>query len=268
MRLHQPIGIWLLMFPCWWSIALSSTELNIKMLILFAIGSLIMRSSGCIINDIIDRDIDRKVERTKNRPLASGEITVTQALTLLAVLFLLGFVILLSLNKLAIIIGLFSVIPIVIYPFMKRITYLPQLFLAITFNWGVLIGFAAIANEIRIEALLLYIAALVWTLAYDTIYAHQDKEDDKKIGIKSTALLLQDKTKPFITVCYAAIIVLFLIIGQIIDYGALYYPFIMAATAHFAWQVVILDIDNPKSCLRVFQSNQWVGLLLFIATLA
>lgn len=237
------------------------------MLMLFAVGSLIMRSSGCIINDIIDKDIDKKVERTRNRPLASGEITVKQALILLAALLFIGLMILLSLNKLAIMIGLLSVIPIVMYPYMKRITYLPQLFLAFTFNLGVLVGFAAVTNEIRIEALLLYLAALIWTLAYDTIYAHQDKEDDKKIGIKSTALLLQDRTKLFITACYLIIIILFIIIGQIIDSGVLYYLFIMAATGHFIWQIMILDINNPKSCLRVFQSNQWLGLLLFIATL-
>lgn len=219
-----------------------------------------MRSAGCIINDIVDREFDRQVERTKLRPLASGEVSLKEAFQVLAALGAISLAVLISLPKSVFLIGLCSVPLVILYPFAKRITYLPQLVLGFTFNYGVLLGYAAVKKEIASEAFILYAALVFWTLAYDTIYAHQDKNDDIKIGVKSTALLLGNKTKFWLAIFFAALIALYLTAHSSL------YSLIAAclASAHAFWQVKTLDINNPANCLFRFKSNVILGFILFL----
>jgi 4-hydroxybenzoate polyprenyltransferase len=269
MRLHQPTGIFLLLWPCLWAIGLAdrSSIVNLSYLILFTVGAVVMRGAGCIINDMIDRDIDKKIERTKARPLASGELSIKQASVLLGLLLVTGLVVLLELSRLAILLGLIASLLVVIYPFMKRFVYWPQLILGFTFNMGALIGWATVTGTLTEEAFFLYAACLCWTLGYDTIYAHQDKKDDQKAGVKSTAVLLQDFTKPFVAFIYAAMWGLLVWVGFRLGYGFLFYALMLPAAALLAWQVYRVDLDNPRDCMRIFKSNTILGAVVFGAIL-
>lgn len=271
MRLHQPTGIFLLLWPCLWSLAFSygnSFDLQyLYYLGLFATGAIIMRSSGCVINDIIDRKIDAEVERTKTRPLASGELRLWQAIVLLVILLSIGLAILLTLNWLTIQIGIGAVIMISLYPLMKRITYWPQAFLAITFNLGAIMAWTAINNEITITPILIYFSCILWTLGYDTIYAHQDKSYDEKIGIKSTALKFKNNTKIYLTLFYGTLILLLLYIGILNNYGILYKAIIILALTQLFWQVCTVNLDSPGDCMKKFKSNTYFGAIVFFSIL-
>ncbi len=270
MRLHKPTGIWLLLWPCWWSIGMASTRPypDIKYIALFAFGAIVMRGAGCVMNDIIDRDIDRNVARTKTRPLASGALSVREALWLLAVLLAFGFIILLELPPLAILLGIASLAPVAAYPYMKRIFAWPQLFLGFTFNMGALVAWSAAANSLNIAALVLYAACICWTLGYDTIYAHQDKMDDEKLGVKSTAVALKEHTRIMVSLFYLAMIILLMLAGTLQGIGGFFYYSLIPAALHLAWQVKTVKLEDPKSCFRKFRSNGWFGWIIFAGILA
>ena len=270
-RLHRPIGTWLLLFPGWWSLTLAAAPGQLpdgKMLVLFAIGALVMRGAGCTVNDIVDRDIDAKVARTATRPLASGRLSLKQALIFLALQLGVGFVILLQLAPLAIKLGVLSLLLVVAYPFMKRITWWPQAFLGLTFNWGALMGYAAVTNTLAWPPVLLYVAGFFWTLFYDTIYAHQDKEDDALIGVKSTARHFGANTRTWLT--GFAIVMVLLLMGSVGAAG-LGWPAklgVIGVAAHLAWQTIAVDIDDPKDCDAKFYSNRYIGWILLAGLIA
>lgn len=270
-RLDRPIGTWLLLNPCWWAIAMASSAGGkwppLWMMAAVAVGALAMRGAGCTINDLFDRDFDAKVARTATRPLPSGEITVPQALAFLGLLLAVGLAVLLQFNWLAIALGFGSVLLFVPYPLMKRITYWPQLWLGLTFNWGALLCWSAVAGEVPPAAFLLYAGGICWTLGYDTIYAHQDKEDDILVGVKSAALKLGGKTKPFLVVVFAAALVLWAAAAFSAGLDWPFYLMLAPVALHFAWQVTTLDIDAPLNCLARFKSNRDAGLLLLLAIL-
>jgi 4-hydroxybenzoate polyprenyltransferase len=264
-RIHAPIGTWLLLFPGWWSITLAAAPGDLpdgKMLVLFAIGALVMRGAGCTVNDIVDRDIDAKVARTANRPLASGRLSLKQALIFLALQLAVGFIILLQLAPFAIKLGILSLLLVVAYPFMKRITWWPQAFLGITFNWGALLGYAAVTNDLSWPPVLLYIAGFFWTLFYDTIYAHQDKEDDALIGVKSTARYFGDRTRTWLT--GFAIVTVLLLMGVVstASLGWVAKLGVIGVALHLAWQTIACDFDNPADCKSKFNSNRFIGWIL------
>ncbi len=266
MRIDRPIGTWLLLFPCWWSLSLAATAgdrlPDARLILLFAIGAIVMRGAGCTVNDIADRDFDARVARTAGRPIASGEVSVLRAVIFLAAQLGLGLLILLQLNDFAILIGVASLPLIAAYPFMKRFTYWPQAWLGLAFNWGALLGWAAVTIGIGPPALLLYAAGIAWTLGYDTIYAHQDKEDDALVGIKSTALKLGARTKPWLAVFYGLAALLFLAAGAAVEIDWPFYLAVAGVAVHFAWQIATLDIDDPAGCLLRFKSNRYVGWIL------
>jgi 4-hydroxybenzoate polyprenyltransferase len=224
-----------------------------------------MRAAGCAYNDIVDRDIDAKVARTAGRPIPSGQITVKQAWAFVIGCSLVSFLILVSLPPLAILLGVASLALVAAYPFMKRITWWPQAWLGLTFNWGALLGYAAAAGEISVPALLLYASGVAWTLGYDTIYAHQDRDDDAVIGVRSTARLFGAKTKPLLFLFFAGAVVLIGVAGILAGTRWIFALGLLAFAAHLAWQVRRLDIDNPALCLRLFRSNRDAGLILFAA---
>ena len=230
------------------------------MIVLFFIGSALMRSAGCIINDIWDRDFDKQVERTKTRPLASGTLSLKQALYFLATLLLLSFIILLQFKQTAIMLGILCLPLIALYPLMKRLTYLPQIMLGITFNISVLIGYSAITGTIHTPALLLYIAAITWTIGYDTIYAHQDKYDDAIIGVKLTALKFGKQSKIWVSIFYGATILSLTLTKGITETS----PYILFPAIHMAWQIKNWKLDNPENCLKVFKSNIITGILILL----
>ncbi len=269
MRLHQPAGIWLLLWPCWWALALASGGLPpLYMLLLFALGSVLMRAAGCIVNDIADRKFDSQVERTRTRPMASGELSLAQAVALLALLLGISLLIAMLLGKVVVMWAALALIPVAIYPWMKRISWWPQLFLGLTFNWGALMGWAAVRGEVELPALLLYGGGIFWTLGYDTIYAHQDKKDDALIGIKSTALFLGQRTKPAVLLFYILAILLWTAAGTLCGSGLLFYGFMAMVLGQFLWQVWGVDIDSPSSCRTMFISNACqLGWLAFFAFL-
>jgi len=265
-RAHGPIGYWLLMWPCWWSTALATDGWpDPVLLLLFLIGAVVMRAAGCVVNDIMDRDFDAQVERTRTRPLASGQISLLGALVFLALLLLAGLAVLVQLDRAAILIGAASLGLVALYPYMKRITHWPQLFLGLTFNWGALVGWAAVTGELGLPPLLLYAGCICWTIGYDTIYAHQDKDDDILIGVKSTALAFGRRTRPLVTLFYALFLAGAVAAGAAAGLSWPFYIAMIAAAAHLAWQVGTVDIDNPASCSRRFVSNGQVGALVFIA---
>ncbi len=270
-RLDRPIGSWLLLWPCWWSVALAAAaagELpSVSLLILFALGAVAMRGAGCTYNDIVDKDIDAQVARTATRPIAAGDITVKQAWMLLGGLCLVGLAVLVQLGQTAILVGLASLLLVAAYPFMKRITYWPQAWLGLTFNWGALVGWAAVTGELGWPALLLYAGGIFWTLGYDTIYAHQDKEDDALIGVKSAALKLGEATRPAMVVFYVAAAGLWAAAGFVADVHPWYILGVAAVSAHFVWQTLTLNIHDHLNCLSRFRSNRVVGLLLFAGIL-
>lgn len=272
MRLDRSIGSWLLFLPCFWSLSLAASQRGawppLDLVILFALGSIIMRGAGCVYNDIVDRNLDKKVERTRNRPLAAGTISLANAWVFLFLLCSGGLIILLQLDIAAIALGLMSVGLVALYPFMKRITWWPQLFLGLTFNWGVLMGYAAYAGSLKMEAISLYIACIFWTLGYDTIYAHQDREDDALAGIKSSALWLGQRTRPAVGLFYAITALGLLSTAVLAELNWPAYLLILPGMVHLFWQIRNLDIDNPSQCLYLFKSNRGFGLIIAFAFLA
>jgi 4-hydroxybenzoate polyprenyltransferase len=268
MRLHQPVGIWLLLWPCWWSVALASQELPpLFLLTLFAMGAVVMRSAGCVINDIADRDFDKHVERTRSRPLASGALSVNQAINLLIMLIMIAAIIAFVLGWQVFLWSALALPLVVTYPFMKRISWWPQLFLGFTFNWGALLGWVVVRGSIELPALLLYAGGVFWTLGYDTIYAHQDKLDDARIGVKSTALRLGVKTKPAVKLFYLLAVVLWALAGWVAQANLLFFACLALAQLHLGWQVCHVDLDNPSSARKVFVSNVRLGAIVFAGTL-
>ena len=267
-RLDRPIGSWLLLLPCWWSSALAAIAAgwrlpNLWHIALFFIGAFAMRGAGCTWNDIVDRDLDRAVERTRSRPIPSGQVSVSQAALFLIAQSLLGLAVLLTFNGFTILLGVASLAIVAIYPFMKRITYWPQIVLGLAFSWGALMGWAAMFGRLDGPALLLYAGSIAWVIGYDTIYAHQDREDDALIGIKSTALLFGARTKPMLVLFYALALVLIGAAGFAAGGGLIFALGLLAFAAHLARQVARLDIADPDNCLAVFKSDRDAGLILF-----
>jgi 4-hydroxybenzoate polyprenyltransferase len=280
MRLDRPIGTWLLLFPCWWGMALAApiqmrfrdspgyewTVLGSQLTtaLLFAIGALVMRGAGCTYNDIVDRGFDAKVARTALRPIPSGQASVTAALIFLAAQLLVGLAILLQFNSFTIWLGVASLALVFTYPLMKRVTYWPQAFLGLTFNWGALVGWAAIYGSLDWPAVFLYAGGVAWTLHYDTIYAHQDKEDDALIGVKSTALKFGAATKSWLWLFSAATVLLWAIALLATNLHWPAYLALAAVTLHLVWQVAAVDLDDPVDCLAKFHSNRWIGWMLLL----
>ncbi|CAL9708167.1 unnamed protein product [Knipowitschia caucasica] len=268
MRLDKSIGTWLLYLPCTWSIALASDPgclPNLGMLTLFGTGALLMRGAGCTINDMWDKDFDKKVSRTATRPIASGEISRFQALVFLGGQLSLALGVLLCLNNYSIVLGAASMGLVVTYPLMKRITYWPQLVLGLTFNWGALLGWAAIKGACDWSVCLpLYCSGVMWTLIYDTIYAHQDKEDDIKVGVRSTALRFQNQTKPWLSGFGVAMISGLVLTGINAGQTLPYYAVLSTVAVHLAHQIYTLDINKPEDCWKKFVSNRNIGVLLFL----
>jgi 4-hydroxybenzoate polyprenyltransferase len=266
-RLDRPIGSWLLLMPCWWSVGLaavhSGSQVDVWHLILFFIGAFAMRGAGCTWNDIVDRDLDARVERTRSRPIPSGQVTVASAAAFLALQALVGLAVLLQFNPFTIYVGFASLAVVAVYPFMKRITYWPQIVLGLAFSWGALMGWPATFARLDLPAFLLYAGAISWVIGYDTIYAHQDREDDALIGIKSTALLFRERTKPMLALFYALAVALIALAGWSAGAGLIFAFGLLAFAAHLAWQIARLDIDDPVNCLMVFKSNRDAGLILF-----
>jgi 4-hydroxybenzoate polyprenyltransferase len=272
-RFDRPIGSWLLLAPCWWSAALAAGiagEVRSLpwVLALFFIGAFAMRGAGCTWNDITDRDLDAKVERTRSRPIPAGQVSVRNAFAFLVALALVGLVVLLQFNAFAILTGLASLAIVAIYPFMKRITYWPQVVLGLAFSWGALMGFAVTLGTLGAPALVLYAGSIAWVIAYDTIYAHQDREDDALIGVKSTALLFGENTQAMLTLFYALAVLLIGVSIYLSGGGWLAYAGLIAFAAHLVWQVRSIRIDDPALCRRLFYSNRDAGFLLFAALVA
>jgi len=264
MRLDKRIGIYLILWPCLWSIAISAKgTLPYFNYILFALGAVIMRGAGCVINDIIDRRIDAEVERTKNRPLASGRIKLRHAVIFLVGLLTAGLAILLQFNDTTKLLGFLIIVPIFIYPFMKRVTYWPQAFLGLTFNWGALMGAASIKGEITFASIMLYIACFCWTMGYDTIYAHQDKEFDVLLGLKSTAIKFSHYTKKYLSLFYGIMILCLWIAGVSADLGISYHAVLILGGLHLLWQIYDVKLDQPADCLAKFRSNFYFGFIIF-----
>ncbi len=269
-RFDRPIGTWLLLLPGWWALALAPDGgwPDPWLFALFGIGAILMRGGGCVINDLFDRDFDARVARTADRPIASGAISVPRALVFLAALFGVSLLILLQFNLFAIVVGALSLVLVVPYPLMKRITWWPQAWLGLTFNWGALLGWAAVRGDIAAPALILYVSGFFWTLAYDTIYAHQDKEDDALVGIKSTARLLGDNSRPWIAGFFAICLILLALAGWRVGLAWPFYAGLGLATIHAIWQTVSADFGNPKNCLARFKSNRDLGLIVLAAIVA
>lgn len=269
MRLDRPIGTWLLLFPGWWSMALASDGLpSLWLFLLFAIGAVVMRGAGCTFNDWADREFDGRVARTASRPIPSGAVSPKQALAFLGLQLAVGLLVLLQLNGLAMAVGAASLLLVFPYPFMKRITYWPQAWLGLTFNWGALLGWAAVTGELALPPLLLYAAGLFWTLGYDTIYAHQDKEDDALIGVKSTALALGAATPQWLWRFYGVALALIAAAGALAGLSWPFWPLLALAGAQLAWQAATVDCDDGADCLNTFRSNRWFGWLLLAAIVA
>ena len=273
MRLNSPIGSMLLLYPCLWGLISASSSIqeirqNIFLFIVFILGAFIMRSAGCVINDIFDRNIDIQVDRTKSRPLADKSISLHESVVIFITLSSIGLCILLSLNTLSIKVGLLSFILLIIYPLTKRITYWPQLFLALTFNIGVLIGYAAITNILPFEIYFLYAAGIFWTLGYDTIYAYQDIDDDISIGVKSTAILFKDSAKYWISSFYILMSSNLLIFGLLSSQEMIYFLLLILILSHQLFQIYKLDIKRPEVCLAIFKSNKYLGLLVCLVLLS
>ena len=267
MRADRPIGTWLLLLPCWQGLGLAAVADSPRwgdlwIFIACGIGAVVMRGAGCVLNDVADRNFDGKVERTKSRPIPSGAVTVKQAVAFMGALCLIGLMILLTLNKAALWLGVLSLIPVAIYPFMKRVTWWPQFFLGIAFNWGALLAWAAHAGNLSLAPVLLYLGGICWTLGYDTIYAHQDKEDDALIGVKSTARLFGANTQAWMMRFYAGAVLLAGAAGWVAGGGWPFWLGLLGYAAHLAWQIRTLLIDDPARCLKLFRANRDAGLLL------
>src|ERR1700686_4548947 len=272
-RFDRPIGSWLLLIPCWWSAALAAGVIGSigrlpLILALFFVGAFVMRGAGCTWNDITDRDLDALVERTRSRPIPAGQVSVPQAVAFLVVQALIGLAVLLQFNRFAVATGIASLVIVAVYPFMKRITWWPQVVLGLAFSWGALMGFAVTLGRFDATALALYAGSIAWVIGYDTIYAHQDAPDDALIGIKSTRLLFAARTRQALTVFYGLAIAL---IGLALALAGARWPAwigLAAFATHLIWQIRRLEISDPALCLRIFKSNRDAGLLLFAGLLA
>ena len=271
-RLNKPIGFMLLFWPCSWGIVYAFQKNQdfkefIFLITLFFLGSVLMRSAGCIFNDIIDKDFDKKVERTKSRPIASGQISIQKSFLYIILLCSLAFVILLQLNFLTILLGLGSMFFAFSYPFMKRFTYWPQLFLGLTFNWGIIMGWTAMTDQISYEIVILYVSAIFWTLGYDTIYGIQDVEDDEIIGIKSTAIKFKKNIKFFVSICYliTSLAIIYLFYKNLgVNLTTLFLAMFILS---LIYQVIFFNKNNPNSCLKAFKLNNYSGMFLFFSFL-
>jgi 4-hydroxybenzoate polyprenyltransferase len=270
-RLDRPIGTWLLYLPCLWGLGLGWQATGtpalemLRLVVLFTVGALVMRGAGCTVNDLWDRDLDRKVARTATRPIASGAVSPLAALVFLAVQLAIGLAVLLQLNTASWAIGTAVLVLVFLYPAAKRVTDWPQAVLGLTFNWGALLGYAAVTETIAPAAILAYAAGFFWTLGYDTIYAHQDKEDDAIVGVRSSALALGEKTKPALAVFYAITLGLLAASLWSAGLGPLAYGGLALAGLHFGWQLRTAALDDPQACLRIFKSNRDAGLLVALA---
>jgi 4-hydroxybenzoate polyprenyltransferase len=266
-RLERPIGWWLLLLPCWWSSALAADSLglvpNLRHLVLFLIGAVAMRGAGCTYNDIVDRDLDASVARTRTRPIPSGQVSVQAAWLFLVLEALIGLFVLVQFNTFTIVLGVVSLATVAVYPFLKRVTWWPQIGLGLAFSWGALMGWAALHASLGWPPLLLYAGAILWTIGYDTIYAHQDKEDDALIGVRSTARLFGERTVAFVRLFYAAATLLFTIACVAAGAGIIAYAGLTVGAVQMVWQTRTLKIDDPDNCLRIFRSNRDYGLIVF-----
>ena len=269
-RLKKPIGFMLLFWPCAWGLTLAhdfNSNLNTYFfyLILFFLGSTLMRSAGCIVNDILDKEFDAKVFRTKNRPIASGKVSITVAILYSLLLCFLALIVLLNFNYFTIILALGSMPLAFTYPLMKRFTYWPQLFLGVTFNYGLILGWTAVKGQIDLIPIIFYLGAIFWTLGYDTIYGYQDIKDDEVIGLKSTSIKFKGKEKKFLFVCYFLLLVCFILGGYYMNFNYIFYVLLILPFFHlFFYQMKIFNIKNPASCLKAFKSNNLFGLIVFI----
>ena len=268
-RLDRPIGYMLLFWPCLWGLTIAyDFERNLNSyffyLILFFLGSVLMRSAGCIVNDMADRNYDKKVLRTKNRPIASGRISIMLAFFYASFLCLLALVVLLQFNKLTIYFALASMPLAFTYPYMKRLTYWPQLFLGITFNYGLLLGWISVQENLTLEPIIFYIGAIFWTLGYDTIYGYQDIKDDEIIGVKSTSIKFKNNPKKFLSLCYVITLISIIIIGISMNFNNFYFLFLVLPATHLFFQIKTLNIKDNNSCLKIFKSNNVLGLIIFI----
>ncbi len=268
-RLKKPIGYMLLFWPCAWGLTIAynfSDDLKIYFtyLLLFFLGSVLMRSAGCIVNDIADREFDKKVLRTKNRPIASGKITVKLGLFYSAVLCLLALIVLLNFNHLTILLALGSMPLAFTYPLMKRYTYWPQLFLGITFNYGLILGWTSISGELNIVPILFYFGAIFWTLGYDTIYGYQDIKDDEIIGLKSTSIKFKKNPKKFLMIIYSILLISLIFVGMLMEFNFFYFVFLLIPFFHlFIYQITKFNEKNSSECLKIFKSNNLLGLIIF-----
>jgi 4-hydroxybenzoate polyprenyltransferase len=267
-RADRPIGSWLLLLPCWWSTALAAIAADERWpdpwyLLLFALGAVVMRGAGCTWNDIVDRKIDAQVERTRSRPIPSGQVSVGAALVFAFAQALTGLLVLLQFNPFAIAAGFASLIVVALYPFAKRVTFWPQLVLGLAFSWGALMGWAAVFGRLDLPALVLYAAAIVWVIGYDTIYAHQDREEDAIVGVRSTARLFGLATKPMLAILYAGTVALAAIAGLLAGGGVFFLAGLAAFAVHLGWQVTRIDVKDSALCLALFRSNRDAGLMLF-----
>jgi 4-hydroxybenzoate polyprenyltransferase len=261
-----------LLIPCWWSSALAAVAAHARApslahLLLFFVGAFAMRGAGCTWNDIVDRDLDAAVERTRSRPIPSGQVSVFQAALFLGLLALIGLAVLITFNRFTIALGIASLAIVAVYPFMKRITYWPQIVLGLAFSWGALMGWAAAFGSLSLPPLLLYAGSISWVIGYDTIYAHQDREDDAMIGIKSTALLFAARTKPMLALFYTLAVILLAAAGFLAGGGIIFALGLCAFAAHLCWQIIRLDIADPDNCLAVFKSDRDAGLIFFASLL-
>jgi len=269
-RADRPIGAWLLLLPCWWSAGLAAVSAghpypNPWHVFLFFVGAFVMRGAGCTWNDIVDRDLDAKVARTRSRPIPSGQVSVKAAAVFLAAQALVGLLVLAQFNRFTILLGIASLAIVALYPLAKRVTWWPQIVLGLAFSWGALMGWAAVFSRLDAPALLLYAGSIAWVIGYDTIYAHQDREDDALIGVKSTARLFGARTRLALMVFYALAVVLIGLAGAAAGAGPVYVIGCVFFGAHLGWQIDRLDIDDPDLCLRIFKSNRDAGLILFAA---
>ena len=266
-RLDRPIGSWLLLMPCWWSLGIAGMARDVVPsvwhIVLFFIGAFAMRGAGCTWNDLVDRNLDGLVERTRSRPIPSGQVTVTQATIFMVAQALVGLAVLLQFNRFTVMCGIASLLVVIIYPFMKRITYWPQVTLGLAFSWGALMGWPTTFGRLDWPAIILYAGSISWVIGYDTIYAHQDREDDALIGIKSTAILFGQNTQQMLMVFYALAVALIGIAGAMAGGGAIFFAALVAFAVHLGWQIVRINIDDPGLCLRLFKSNRDAGLILF-----
>lgn len=268
-RFDRPIGTWLLLFPCWWSVTLAELGTGkpyprLDYLALFGLGALAMRAAGCAFNDFVDRDIDAKVQRTASRPIPSGQVSPAAALLFVVVMALVGLAVLLQFNNFAVVLAMASLALVLVYPFAKRFTTYPQLVLGLAFNWGALVGWATIKGSIGLPAIVLYVGCVLWTVGYDTIYAHQDKRDDAELGLGSTALRFGDNTVSYVGALYGSAVVLWLLAGALAGTHLIYFLAVTLVFLQMSWQVATLDISKPANCLRRFRSNRDVGVAVFL----